>query len=63
MENSRFDHPSADGGNRFPLDQAIRDRGYTLKDRPKNGEPPWQSGGVVFTQSEVIAMENISVTQ
>lgn len=35
-------------------DVELRKRGFRIHARPKNGEPVWERGGVLFRQSEAI---------
>jgi hypothetical protein len=54
MEDARLERPTAERVNRFALDQAIRAKGYTIKELPDKGEPTWERNGVTFTQRDVI---------
>ena len=49
-----FEHPSQDHSARFPEDQLLRDHRFAIRDRPAQGEPLWQRGGVVFSQREAL---------
>jgi hypothetical protein len=66
-EHSLEERPSQDHGERFSMDQKIRDlkRGYQIKHRPVRGEAIWEKKGlpgVEFTQSDVIRRECLDET-
>lgn len=62
MEDAQIAHAFADQTDRFPMDQAIRQRGYEVTDRPNDGPVMWRPKGfrrIRFTQDQVIEIERL----
>lgn len=60
MDDAQEDHPTEDHSQRFRHDRIIRLHGYTIKRRPTVGEAVWEKSGREYTQSQVLAIEEIS---
>lgn len=59
MEDAELDRPGQDSTERFPIDEILRKRGYTIKSRPNQGEAVWERNGHEFLQSRVLEREKI----
>lgn len=42
--------------NRYPKDNLLRRRGFTIHKRPEKGEPLWTRDGKTYTQSEALEL-------
>jgi hypothetical protein len=49
-----WDHPTADGSNRFEVDEALRRAGFVIFSRHKGSEPFWLKAGKLFRQSAAL---------
>src|SRR5579863_9532012 len=58
-DDNDYGHPSTDDSTRFPEDQLLRDHGFEIQSRPKEGEAWWYYKGgdhCLYPHSEALAV-------
>lgn len=59
MEAAEMPSPTAETRDRLPVDRMLREKGWRIESRPREGEPLWRKGNLVCPQSEAMWKEGL----